>query len=177
MCAHKYRGMTSIPGERVTVGIDPGVSGALGVIQGDRFIAAHDLPMLTTAQGKKQPDPLALRELLRQISPDRVIVEQVNAMPSVPGKNGKRRTMGATSAFNFGHGAGVILATVMLSGYPLTLVAPRTWKARAKLINRPKDYGRTLAMQLYPQAPLRRIKDQGRADALLIARFGQEPND
>jgi crossover junction endodeoxyribonuclease RuvC len=161
----------------VIVGIDPGATGAVSAIKvspghAPQFLAAYDLPTLTTEQGKAQPNTHALAAMLSAINPERVVIERVNAMPSIPGKNGRRRTMGATSAFNFGHGAGMILATVQLSNVPLTLVTPAVWKARAKLTRRPKDYSRTLALQLFPTAPLDRKKDHGRADALLIARFG-----
>ena len=108
---------------------------------------------------------------LRQADPDLVVLEQVNAMPgSGPG----RRTMGAQSMFNFGRGFGVVEASVQALGLPLCFVAPATWKARAGLTRRPKDYARTLALQLYPRADLQRRADTGRADAILIARFGHD---
>jgi crossover junction endodeoxyribonuclease RuvC len=164
---------------RLICGIDPGATGAVSAIRISPdhppiFIDVHDLPTLSTAQGKAQPDAQALAALIIFHDPDLLIIESVNAMPSTPGKNGQRRSMGATSAFNFGHGAGMILATAQLSKVPLTLVLPRTWKARAKLTRKPKDYSRTLALQHFPDAPLHRIKDHGRADALLIALYGAQ---
>lgn len=45
------------------------------------------------------------------------------------------------------------------------------WKRRLGLIGQDKDVGRLLAIQRFPSAAhlLRRKKDHGRADALLIA--------
>ncbi len=79
--------------------------------------------------------------LLRHADPDLVVLEQVNAMP---GTGPRRRTMGAQTMFNFGRGFGVVEATVQVLGLPLRFVAPATWKARAGLTRRPKDYARTV---------------------------------
>ena len=79
---------------------------------------------------------------------------------------------GVASMFNFGMGYGIIQGVVSALGIPYELVTPQSWKKRAGLIGKDKDNARTMAQQLYPDAPLGRKKDIGRADALLIARFG-----
>jgi crossover junction endodeoxyribonuclease RuvC len=52
------------------------------------------------------------------------------------------------------------------------LVTPGVWKRHAGLIGKEKDASRELAARLYPQATLNLKKHHGRADALLLARYG-----
>src|SRR5690606_16808140 len=108
----------------------------------------------------------ALAGLLHEAAPvlkmPHAYVERVSAMPG----------QGVSSMFNFGMGYGVIQGVLASLGIPYTLVTPQTWKKRAGLAGKDKDNARTLAQQLCPEAPLGRKKDIGRADAILIARFG-----
>jgi crossover junction endodeoxyribonuclease RuvC len=76
--------------------------------------------------------------------------------------------------FAFGESFGVIRGVVSALGMPLELVTPATWKRRFGLIGAEKDAARTKATELYPGIILARKKDVGRADALLIARYGLE---
>jgi hypothetical protein len=50
------------------------------------------------------------------------------------------------------------------------LVPPQVWKKRLK-IDSDKKVSLALARQLFPNAPLARVKDGGRAEALLIAEY------
>ena len=132
------------------------------------------MPTVTDTDGKRRPSAPGIAALLRQYQPELAIIEMVNAMPSVPGKDGKRRTMGAQSAFNFGRGFGVVEATAQTLGITVHTVRPVTWKARAGLRGKAmiKDTARTVALQLHPAADLHKKRDIGKADALLIAIFG-----
>src|SRR5690606_2041087 len=89
-------------------------------------------------------------------------VEKVGAMPG----------QGVSSMFNFGMGVGVLQGVLAACGIPYFLVTPQSWKKRASLSGKDKDMARTMAQQLYPSASLGRKKDIGRADAMLIARYG-----
>jgi crossover junction endodeoxyribonuclease RuvC len=81
--------------------------------------------------------------------------------------------------FSFGCSFGVILGVLAALSIPLVLVRPQAWKKRAGLPGKRenKDAARTLAQQLYPLAELGRKKDIGRADAILIARFGAKESE
>jgi crossover junction endodeoxyribonuclease RuvC len=99
-----------------------------------------------------------------------VYLEHVTPMPSQAGE----RNMGSTSAFNFGgmfHGPRIVLE---FAGLPYTLLPAAVWKKRAGMAGAEKDYARALAARLFPEASesLKRKKDQGRAEAILIARYG-----
>jgi hypothetical protein len=69
----------------------------------------------------------------------------------------------------------VIYATVAVMKIPTTFVMPRTWQ-RHHGIGPTPDAARQRAAQLYPQiaSRLARKADGNRADALLIAAYGQQ---
>jgi hypothetical protein len=123
-------------------------------------------------------DAYAVVTLLQGISANEevlVTIEKVNAMPGM-GDNGERRSMGATSAFNFGMGFGVWMGIIAALRLPVQQVHPRTWKARMMAdMDKDKDASRVKAMQLYPQAAkgLSLKKHHGRADALLMAAYAE----
>ena len=77
--------------------------------------------------------------------------------------------------FGFGRSAGVLDGVLAALGIQSIKVLPQRWKKATGLTGRDKDASRTLALALYPEMAkqLRRKKDSGRADALLIASWGQ----
>jgi hypothetical protein len=168
------------------VGIDPGISGALAVYDTDtRIICFYDTPTVKIKSGKSfknQMDPHAVSILLKEItggSECLVTIEKVAPMPSFNrAENGEveeRRTMGATSAFNFGLGFGMLIGICAALQLPYELVHPATWKSKMMGgMARGKDASRVKVMQLFPQTAkdLARVKDHGRADALLLACYG-----
>jgi hypothetical protein len=72
--------------------------------------------------------------------------------------------------FNFGRSAGIIEGVVVGLNIPHTYVTPATW---TKAVGRAagKDASRMRAMELFPSKAelFKRAKDDGRADAALIA--------
>lgn len=165
------------------IGIDPGICGAAAAFypagpEGPEFIAdAIDLP--TSEDGsKRQIDDFALARWLRLLErPTRVAIENVRAMPSIPGKDGVRRSMGAASAFRFGMAAGQLRATLRISlGIEPEFVEPVTWKRYFGLSTN-KQEARQLALRLWPQSAylLARKKDHQRAEAMLLAKWLARP--
>jgi crossover junction endodeoxyribonuclease RuvC len=145
------------------IGIDPGNTGAIAFLTDELvLIGVSDMPLM--ANGKKQQvNAAALSEILAMPLEDtRIVIEKVGAMPG----------QGVSSMFNFGMGYGVIQGVAAAMRIPYTLCTPQRWKKAAGLLGKDKDNARTLAQQLYPKASLARKKDIGRADAILIARYG-----
>lgn len=179
---------------RLVLGIDVGVQGGLAALADARFVGVSDLPMRTKSDGKQELDghqfSRQLRDLLAQHPGARVtvILERVSAMPPksrkdkpIVCKHCRRETgeyekagMGVTSAFNFGEGFGRLRGILEALDLPVVLVVPHKWKKDTGLTGTDKDYSRTVAMQCYPTAAalLQRKKDDGRAEALLLARWG-----
>lgn len=146
------------------IGIDPGLTGAIAVLSDTgKFVAVHDMPVMKLGKSKKnQVDPVALSELILGIAPTSAVLEKVGAMPG----------QGVSSMFNFGMGYGVIQGVLAALWVDYALSTPQKWKKECGLIGKEKDAARLLAIELFPDASLARKKDGGRADALLIAKFG-----
>ena len=149
------------------VGIDPGLSGAIAVLDvKNGLLAVHDMPVMEVKVGssmKRKINPALLTEMLRPMKPEHIYIERVAAMPG----------QGVTSIFNFGYGFGLVIGVVSAIGYPHSLVGPRVWQAAVGSVSG-KDGNRSRACELYPKSAgfFSRKKDDGRADATLIAHYG-----
>ena len=137
-------------------GIDPGAKGAIALLYED-FQEVHDMPMLG-----KEVNGSKVAALLTEFKPDHIFLEQINAFG-----------MGRTSAFNFGRGYGILQGVFQTLKISYTLVTPQKWKKTYGL-SKEKDQSRLLATRLYPNLADQfvRVKDDGRAEALLIALYG-----
>jgi crossover junction endodeoxyribonuclease RuvC len=151
------------------LGIDPGIAGAVAVIEivdgidgtAPKFVDVIDIPVLGTA-AKTRVDAIGLRNWVETHHPDFAGVERAGSMPR----------QGVASAFKYGRAAGVIEAVVACCGIPMVLVEPSKWK-RAFHLNADKEASRQLAIQLFPHAhdQLALKKHHQRAEAMLIALF------
>lgn len=153
---------------RLFAGIDPGVSGAVGLVREDgAFAAVVDMPTLTQTTGRRAVDPAALAAILRQYQPAFTLVERVGPRPGE----------GAVGAFAFGQTYGAILATLAAVGLAHDVVMPAQWKRRAGIPpGADKEVSIATALRLLPDAApwLTRKKDDGRAESLLLALQGWE---
>lgn len=152
------------------IGIDPGVSGAIALIglHGELH-HVFDMPTMTLTGTRQQVNAAELAKMLypwKHYVGMTAYLEQVSAMPG----------QGVSSMFGFGTSYGIVQGVLGALQIPVCLVTPQAWKKRAGIPPKSeKDKARAIAQQLYPQAPLARKKDIGRADAILIARFGANP--
>jgi crossover junction endodeoxyribonuclease RuvC len=149
----------------IVLGIDPGLTGALALLDGDgQMDLLADLPVIRD-RSLAWIDGGELQSLLLQAisgRPCRAIVERVSAMPR----------QGVASSFAFGVGFGSILSVLQTLRLPLELVTPAAWK-RALGLSSEKRASLDKARLLFPAADLRLVKHDGRAEALLIAHWGQ----
>ena len=152
-------------------GIDPGLSGAIAVLENEVVLDIIDLPVM--AEGKKNKRQLNSAQLSQYMSKNvenihktSVVVEQVNAMPG----------QGVTSMFNFGQTFGAIKGISATLKLPIYFVRPSKWKKHFDLINSSKDASRTKAIEIYPSLAekLSKKKDVNKSDAILIGRFFYE---
>ena len=150
------------------IGIDPGLSGAIAILEHKKVLNIFDMPVMSEGKkNKKQLNSALLVSLLREnIVKDQeavVVVEQVNAMPG----------QGVTSMFNFGQTFGAIKGICAALELPIFFVRPSKWKKHFELINSSKDSSRTKAIEMYPKLSnqLTKKKDVNKSDAILIARF------
>ena len=153
------------------IGIDPGLSGAIAILENNQVINIFEIPVMS--EGKKNKRQLnsallvsLLRENINNSEEVAVVVEQVNAMPG----------QGVTSMFNFGQTFGAIKGICAALDLPIFFVRPSKWKKHFELINSSKDSSRTKAIEMYPKLSnqLAKKKDVNKSDAILIARFFSE---
>ena len=153
------------------IGIDPGLSGAIAVLEDNKVLNIFDIPVMSEGKkNKRQLNSALLVSLLKEnINKDEevaVVVEQVNAMPG----------QGVTSMFNFGQTFGALKGICAALELPIFFVRPSKWKKYFELINSSKDASRTKAIEMYPKLSnqLSKKKDVNKSDAILIARFFSE---
>jgi crossover junction endodeoxyribonuclease RuvC len=152
------------------IGIDPGLSGAVAVLTGADSLAVLDMPTMTVernGKAKRQVSATELAEIIYTMKNDdcHVYCERVGAMAG----------QGVTSVFSFGRSFGMIEGILAALKMPVTFVAPATW-TRAIGRSPGKDASRARAMELFPDYEyfFKRVKDDGRADAALIAHWGRK---
>ncbi len=150
------------------IGIDPGLNGAIAILEDKKVLGIFDMPVM--AEGKKNKRQLnsaqlvnILKENIQKNEEINIVVEQVNAMPG----------QGVTSMFNFGQTFGAIKGVCAALGFPIHFVRPSKWKKHFELINSSKDSSRTKVIEMYPSIShqLSKKKDVNKSDAILIARF------
>jgi crossover junction endodeoxyribonuclease RuvC len=163
------------------MGIDPGLSGGLALIDtrtGE--VVVDDMPVLVVSskkvrvkKGKKAGtlrkkdkltvDGKAVGDWVEKYEPDVAVVEAVASRPE----------QGVVSVFAFGEAFGAVCGAVAAMNIPVQRVAPSVWKRRLGLIGVDKKASLKVARKLYKRAEARlgRVKDNGRAEALLIAHY------
>ncbi len=152
------------------IGIDPGLSGAVAVINGTDSLIVIDMPTMTVERNGKSKRQVSASELAAILSnynsnDCHVYVEKVSAMAG----------QGVTSVFSFGRSFGMIEGILAAFKLPVTYVAPATW-VKAVGRGQGKDASRARAMELFPsdQDQFKLKKWDGRADAALIAYWGKK---
>lgn len=135
------------------VGIDPGVTGAWAVIFEDGSVDVYDLEF-----DFLKPYPRISSSIYTD---SRVFIE-------VPTRHGPGLLAKTNQWFMFGQ-----LVEMFPNFKP---VYPQVWKRHFNLLKKDKDHSRLLAIELFPELEnkLSRKKDHNRAEALLIARYGEE---
>lgn len=156
---------------RTVLGVDPGLDGAIAVINPDGRAEIFDIPTVGTNRREYNMQAI-LAEIVGPLR-DRcqleghefvACMEAVHAMP----KNGSQ------ASFSLGIASGMYRMLFAALGISLELVPPQRWKSALNLSAKlGKDASRETALGLFPSMAdqLKRKKDHGRAEALLIAEW------
>lgn len=152
------------------LGIDPGLTGAIALLDRGGLLECADIPTCSNGQEsgsmKRWVDAGGLRSLLSQWAVRHdfagrgltAAVERPIPMPSLPAQT-------IASQFDtFGVLRALVEARADTTQYP----TPQSWK---KMFGIGADKSKALATAaaLYPDAPVNRVKDHNRAEAILIA--------
>jgi crossover junction endodeoxyribonuclease RuvC len=145
-----------------TIGVDPGLTGAVAILDQDEMIEALiDMP---NAGGHVMAADLA--KWVRAHSYVHMVawIEDVHAMPG----------QGVSSTFKFGRSVGVVAGVLGALDIPIRWVSPAKWKG-AMGLSKDKGASRRRAQELWPThaATFSRVRDDGRAEAALIAAYGR----
>lgn len=149
-------------------GIDVGNNGAIALIVDGRLERVEDMPIVEIQRGKsvkRQVSAQALVGIIKDMQPTHAAVEKVASMPN----------QGVASMFAFGRSAGVIEGVLAALEVPVSYVQPAVW-ARTMNKGYGKDASRHRAMELHPdkQEWFKLVKHDGRAEAVLIAMWGEK---
>lgn len=153
-----------------TIGIDPGLHGALAAYDGESIVEMRDMPTFDVGKGKSHKlilDEQGLAIILRGWAPqcNAVWLEQVGVRPGE----------GAVGAFSFGRSYGLIRGICAALQMRMNDVTPQVWK-KALRVTGDKDHSRQRASAILPTAahhwPLK--KHDGRAEAALIGLYGYQ---
>ncbi|BDA48572.1 Holliday junction resolvase MOC1, chloroplastic [Coccomyxa sp. Obi] len=170
----------------VIIGIDPDSNGALAVIEvqsypqpgaqviEDVVVRLHDNPcevlQATKQRKRRQADSTAIASIVRSLAAERCSSDSQDArvVLEMPQPN---RLNGKWSWYACGHSFGVWHGALTSQGFKVETVTSRAWKIDLQLNGKGKEGSRLLAIRLFPTAAdlLKRKKDHGRAEAMLIA--------
>ena len=146
------------------MGIDPGFSGALAVLDSDLKIEfVMDMPIIKVGK-KRELDEARLSVIFKmwRSKSINVALEKSQTMPN----------QGIVSSGRYMASYGFLRGLCVGNGIPYHLIQPQTWK-KAMMPDMGKEKGGSIqkVSQLYPELSLTRVKDHGIADAVLIARY------
>jgi len=149
---------------RYTIGIDPGQKGGLA------FVNRRDTQR---AWAYRYPgDAVEAARIIREFTSEHgvaqlAVLEKVHAMPK----------QGVSSTFKFGQNYGAWQGVLAALEIPFILVTPQKWQkvmldSAGKQGGDKKDRSLEMARRLWPDIDMRYKADDGKAEALLMARFG-----
>lgn len=169
---------------KLIIGIDPGLTGAIATNTG----LVWDLPVLAKGTGKqaaitKHLDPKGLYNLFYHIIKQAedlnqeivVYLERQYYRKKVNPKTKQEIPQGGSSIFSLGDTYGVCRSMAPIFGIKMETIMPSVWKPKMG-ITYDKEVCRARAIELYPASYdyLKRKKDHNRAEALLIAKYGEQ---
>jgi len=151
------------------IGVDLGSKGALALLSpAGELLAVEDMPILRDGPANR-PNVNAplLAAIIYRWQATQAFVEFVGARPGE----------GPTGAFAFGRSRGVIEGACAAAGLPVAFLTPPVWKRAVGIPpgkDGAKDAARSEAIRRWPDKAslFARVKDDGRAEAALIAVAG-----
>lgn len=153
----------------ITIGIDPGLTGAIAFVDSYGSCTVEDIPTVDLpGKGliRRRIHGPGLAEIVRRFVPPGerayVVLEDVHAMGG-----SAVQTMGSMM-----RSVGAIETVIEMLRMPIHPVQPRVWKAHYGLKS-DKAASLTTARALYPSAPLKLAKHHNRAEAVLLAHYGR----
>ena len=170
------------PGARqnIFIGIDPGAEGALGLLCG-RECLVLDIPTSKMTRAKKTKsgkrgtttifDEAAICRLFNQLKPVKERVHIILEQQLVQSARKFKQTL--QTAFRVGYSFGMWPLFLTSRRYSFETVYPVVWKKAMGLTGKDKPFAMRLAQRMFPKADLVHKCHHNRAEALLLAVYGQ----
>jgi len=157
------------------LGIDPGKSGAISVIdwwEKDTRLGRSTEATITTC--KLDNTELDIWQWLND-NTDMLnavaTIELVHAMPARRVKGTKVEGQGVSSAFTFGKNFGFLIGLLTASSIPYKFVTPQKWQKGMQCMTKgDKNVSKAAAQRLWPKIKM----THAIADSLLIAEYGRQ---
>lgn len=156
---------------RKVLGIDPGLSGGLSIIDEQlNLIACYHMPTIKADGGKSRVCPKTINSILKEHQIDLAIIEKVGARPG----------QGVVSMFNFGDSFGVARAIAEANCGQIVYARPQEWRGYQMLSGLSKEQIAEIAYEVFQAEEIygrknrsgnRAVKD-GISDSLMIAKYG-----
>jgi len=134
------------------IGIDPGKSGGIALIERGGSAFVHKMP----------DTDMDIIELFRSFDCgcSSAMIEQVHSMPG----------QGVASCFEFGRGFGALIMALVACSIPFERVSPQKWqRAMGCLTKGDKNVSKRKAQEIFPKIKV----THATADALLIAEYAR----
>jgi crossover junction endodeoxyribonuclease RuvC len=155
------------------LGIDPGLSGALVVLDTSVIVAVIDAPTIKMVKAHRTRSELDVDAMVRAVGDWATgptmfaVIEMAETRPH----------QSITSALTTGIGMGIWEGILAAYRLPRERVLARTWKAAMRIPGGPEGKGqaRKKAAELFPAVAdkFKRVEDHGRAEAALIAEYAR----
>lgn len=157
---------------RIVIGIDPGVNGAIAILTDSEAFTFYDMPTRENSLGLREVDPYGVSQCIREICHSfqgahiHAVLEQISV----------RMTNAQSVSQKIGRYAGMIEGVLASYDIKVTRVTPQAWKSYFRLLKTDKNMSRTIATEMFPAfgSHFRRVKDHDRAEALLMAVWGND---
>ncbi|MBF8766341.1 hypothetical protein IR009_14050 [Pseudomonas putida] len=155
---------------RKILGIDPGLSGGLSIIDEQfNLIACIQMPICFVDGKKRRVDPRPVFDFIAQHEPVLAVVELVGSRPG----------QGVTSMFSFGDAFGAVRAIAECLCPTVRYSRPQEWRGHQSLSGLSKEQIAEVAFEVFqaeqiygkPRGGKRAVRD-GISDSLMIAKYG-----
>ncbi|POA83658.1 hypothetical protein C1882_18075 [Pseudomonas sp. FW305-E2] len=155
---------------RKILGIDPGLSGGLSIIDEQfNLIACIQMPTCFVDGKKRRVDPRPVFDFIELHKPELAVVELVGARPG----------QGVTSMFSFGDAFGAVRAVAECLCPTVRYSRPQEWRGYQSLSGLSKEQIAEVAFEVFqaeqiygkPRGGKRAVRD-GISDSLMIAKYG-----
>ncbi len=165
------------------IGVDTGAAGAFAALNDGELIGVWDMPVDKVLVGKTHRSRVSPHRVIEIVGQwwdkdplafiERPMARPMMASDKQTGQTTRGRTPGAAGMLAMGESYGVVLGILAAYRFALTEMRPGIW-TKAVGAGSSKDDHRRRACYLFPKhsASFSRVKDDGRADAALIAYYG-----